>query len=272
MKIAQIHTHFYSIPESWNELTGRQLIKILQVLHGQQSSEYILLRLFKIITGISRWRLFWLPTYEIADNLYLVEYLLQSNTLTENILPVYKGLFGPKKNFDNLLICEFVFTEAYYMQYIQGPDTTDFIPAQWLALKKEKQAALNTLIAILYRPAKKHYNRNKNVAGDVRQSFNDALTGYFAAKIARWPEAVKTAIVHWYAGCRLQLIRDFPVVFESSPSAGESTYGLWSVMRSVAEKGTFGDFAMVEKQFVKTIMMELTESIKESQRLENSIK
>lgn len=279
MKIAEINKRFYTVPDNWNELTGRQLIGIIELLTATHSSEYTILRLFKIILGISRWRLFWMPTYEIADNLYLVDFLLTDNTLTENVLPSYRGLYGPRKNFDNLLICEFIFAEAYFMAYDKKPEqiedgqsAIELTPMQLWAEKKDKETALNKLIAVLYRPSKKNYDRKKNIDGDLREPFKDALTEFYAKKVSHWPQPAKMAIAHWYSGCRLQLVKDFPVVFSQGEKSGEATYGLWSVMRSIAEKGTFGDFATVERQFIKTIMMELTESIRESERLENMTK
>ena len=60
-----------------------------------------------------------------------------------------------------------------------------------------------------------------------------------------------------------------PRVFdEASPDAGESLYGLWSVMRSVAKAGHFGDFDKVQEQYVDTILMELNEAIVEAEKME----
>jgi hypothetical protein len=149
------------------------------------------------------------------------------------------------------VVSEFIFSEQFYSDY----------------KATKKMDALDQLVATLYRPAKKGYDAKRNPDGDIRIPYNDFLTGYYADKIGGWPAKVKQAILHWYEGCRLKLIDDNPDVFGASSGGGDSLYGLYSVMRTVAEKGIHGDLEKVERMYVKVFLMEINEQLAEAARI-----
>lgn len=273
MKIVEFNKKLYTVPENWNELTAKQLIGAIKHTYTNDPSEYSIVRLFKLIIGASRWRVFWASADELSDKIYLLFFLLGENTLTENHIPQYRGLHGPKKNFENLIMSEFLFSEIYFMRF--GELVTELQKTNEIfkktELEKKADEQMNMLIATLYRPGKLFYNNKKDKDGDVREAFNDNKIVHSAKQIANWPRETKLAIHKWYEGCRKQLVKDFPKPFEGNGD-GESSYGLWSVARGIAEKGTFGDFSTVEKQFVRTVMMELTESIIENERMKKLYK
>lgn len=251
----ELNYKWYNIPTGFNELTGMQLVRVLQVCNANHTLLVAQVQLFRILTGIRWLKLYWWGPAEIDDKLYLVNWVFEENTLTKNLLPVYKCCYGPADNFSNLQVCEFIFTEQYYQQF------------------KEEGAVqhLNMLIAILYRPAKKRYNMARNEEGDVREPYNDNLTPLFARKVARWPMAIKQAILFWYEGCRTSLVNNNPDVFGGA--GGEAAkYGLWSVMRGVAEKAIHGNINQVEKLYVNVFMMELNELVSEADRIKAAYK
>lgn len=250
------HNHkWYNIPTSFNELTGRQLIKCLLVCNRTSTLLVAQVQLFKILTGFRWIKLWWGGAAEIDDKLYLVNWVFEHNTLTKNLLPYYKGRYGPADNFSNLQVCEFIFCEQYYQQYKEGC----------------ADQYLNMLIAILYRPAKKSYNKRRNEEGDIREPYNDNITGLYSRQVARWPSAIKQAILFWYEGCRASLINSNPDVFGGA--GGEpAIHGLWSVMRGVAEKAIHGNINQVEKMYVQVFMMELNELLAEADRIKAAYK
>lgn len=253
MVTININKIFYSIPSTWNELNGRQLIEVIQTINRQ--GIFLLdaqVRLLKTLLNLTWWRMWLAGAASFDDKLYLTDFLLQENTLTKNLLPTYKGMYGPADDFGNLLICEFIFTEQNYQAYNETANND----------------ALNSLVAILYRPCKKRYNRKRNPEGDIREPYNDNLTALYAAQVSRWPVVVKLAILHFYEGCRQKLQQDFPEPF-SGGSGEESKYGLWSVMRGVAERAVHGDLKQVEKMYLKEFMMELTELMAEARRIQS---
>lgn len=256
MTIAQLGKKYYTVPTCWNELSKKQLIKVMQVLYGGATMIAAQIMLLKILTGISWYRMQLISASHFEEKLYLTDFLLEHNTLTQNLIPKYKGFFGPSSEFANVQVCEFIFAEQYYRHY-RDSERDD----------PKSISHLNMLIATLYRPVKKNYNVHINPDGDVREIYNDNLTGLYAAKIGRWPAAIKMAILQWFEGCLIGLERDFRPVFQGSGDA-VSKYGLWSVMRSVAEKGVHGNISQVEKMYVRVFMMELVEIKAEAARHE----
>jgi len=252
MILVQIHKKFYTVPQSWNELSSKQLLACVKVLYSQKQMLDAQVTLFKILTGASWWRLCLAGPLDIEDKLYLTDFLFEENNLTKNLLPSYPFLYGPADDFNNLLVQEFIFSEMYYERHKDS--------------KLLHSSDLNMLIATLYRPAKWFYNKKINRSGDVRKKYNDNLTARYAKVIAKWPLSIKLGILHWYEGCRLKLIKDNPDVFGASGGTA-AKYGLWSIMRGIAEKGIHGTINLVENMFVKVFMMELNEVVEEAARI-----
>lgn len=240
------------MPTQWDELSGKQLIAALQAFNAL-SGIALQIRLFKIVSGASWLRLILAGSAAyITDKLYLINFLFDFNTLTKNPLPRFRNWYGPTDELNNLQVCEFIFSETYYQQYKDSGDNNH----------------LHNLIATLYRPAKRSYDRKRNEDGDIREAFNDNLTKLYATRVAKWPPRAKKAILFWYEGCRAFLINSNPDVFGS---VGEpAKYGLWSVMRGIAEKNIHGNINSVEKMYVKVFLMELNELVEESRRIKDA--
>ena len=58
MKTVEINKRIYLVPETWNDLTGRQLMRAMDLLYSDQQTETVLLQLLRIITGMSWYRFF----------------------------------------------------------------------------------------------------------------------------------------------------------------------------------------------------------------------
>jgi hypothetical protein len=268
MTIIQLKNRFYTIPTAWNELSGKQLIRVAEVLLQRPEEITGKMMLLKILTGMSSLRWITQRVEELEDELYLTEFLLSDASLTEQLLPVFpnskfqipnsKLLYGPSSSFDNMRIGEFSFCEYYYNQY-------------------EKKGAengineLNQLVGTLYRRHKPQYNGKTNPDGDVREKFNKNLCDvHYPAQVAHWPLAVKVAIGWWFKANRVALQNQFKEPFSGGGDIAK--YGLWSVMNAVAEKGNHGDFLKVEDMLLKEFMMELSESIEKNKKLEAKAK
>lgn len=246
-----ISRKYYSMPTAWNELSGDQLVKCLQVISSDWSTDKKELALLRILTGISRWRFLFADVDELAEFFYLLEFLFQDNKLTKNLLPAYDSLYGPGDNFCNLVVSEFIFAEDFYQKYKEQNNPVD----------------LDNLIAVLYRPGKPFllYNYTTNPDGDYRKKFNDHLVEYYASKIRKWPIEVKNAILHYYEGCHRQLTEAYGDVFGGSGEPAKR--GMLSVVVSMAENGTFGNFAQVEGLLLHTFMIGLSEAIDKASKL-----
>lgn len=260
MKTILINKRFYEVPEKWEELSQKQLLRVMDTLFLKgYTAEQMLLRLLQVLTGMSTFRFFKCAIEDLEDFLYVSMFLLSPDMVfTKNLIPFYKHshtkFYGPEDFLDNLRMKEFALTENYYLK--------------WFDSNKEDIEALNELIAILYRPAPAKYDFRKNPNGDFRERFNQPTSSYYARTyVASWPMNVKLVIATWYNGCRLHMVKVNKDVFEGG-SEDPLRYGLVSVMLSVAETHVFGDFEKVEDQYVNITMMHLNETVDKGKRLE----
>lgn len=264
MTIIELKKKFYTVPTTWNELTGKQLIRVMEVLYGGYEVNTAQLKLLKILSGISWYRFFRVSIKEKSEYLYLIHFLVNENTLTKQLLPSYRGYIGPADDFNNLTGEEFVFSEDFYFKSFsrENPEEPRTIHIE----------ALDQLVAVLYRPAKKNYNLERNPDGDARQPFNQNLCAYNASHVIRtWSIFAKLAIFTLYEACRQRMIESNPDIF-SGGSSEPAKYGLLSVMRVIAEGGIHGTFEQVQKMHVHLWMMELNEKYEEAKREEKNSK
>jgi len=258
MKVIELNKRIYTVPETWNELTGGQLLQVMEVLYGRYEVKEAQLKLLKILTGCSWYRFFLTPVEERVDYLYLTHFLVNESNLTKQLLPVYKGFYGPDDDFNNITGEEFVFSEDYYFKC--------FTQSSYDAPREMQEEYLNELVAVLYRPKKNGYDLALNKDGDARQPFNQNVSAYHAKNtIKKWPLEAKLAIFTWYEVCRMQMIEQNPDIF-SGGSGEAAKYGLISVMRVIAEGGIHGTFDQVQKMYVKMWMVELNEKYEEAKR------
>lgn len=263
MKRILINKKYYSIPQTWDELTRKQLLQVMQILFLKNyRPEQLLMKLVQCLTGMSHAAFFRCNVEEIEEYFYLTEFLLTPKiNFTKNLLPSYKfshtEFFGPCDNLDNVRMKEFTLTEDLYLR--------------WFDSEKKDMQALDELVAILYRPAPAHYDFKRNPEGDHREKFNQYVSAFYAKNyVSQWPQAVKLAIATWYGGCRLAIVDNNPEVFGGS--GDPALYGLVSVMLNVAEGKVFGDFEKVEDQYINLVMMHLNETIDKGKKLEAQLK
>lgn len=255
MKIVTINKRRYNFPEGWDELSEGQLLQVMEILFlKQHAAEAVLLQLVKVLAGMSRYRFLRCKAEELEEFFYLLQFVLQPDfSFTKNLLPRLGKFYGPADGMQNLRMKEFTFTEAFFIQ--------------WCESEKKDIAALNNLVAILYRPAPAGYDTKRNPEGDCRAAYSQGATEWAAKHtISKWPMAAKLAIAHWYDGCRRAIAENNSDVFGGS---GEpARYGLVSVMLNVAESHVFGDFEKVENQYVNLVMMQLNELVDKARKIE----
>ena len=68
--------------------------------------------------------------------------------------------------------------------------------------------------------------------------------------------------------CRWELVESFDEIFGTSGTGDISKYGLVSMMLDVAEKGALGDFTTVENHYVKTVLIQMDETIRKAKEHE----
>lgn len=248
------------MPDSYNELSDRQLIKLAPILSIKEDPLVIELMVLRVLLNMSRVRFFFLSS-EIKGYLKeLTGWVFKKNSLTAQNIPSYRHwlavFYGPKSDFDNLTLSEYHCTEIYYSMLIQD----------------KKEEALDALISVLYRKAKKSYNKKKDPDGDIRIAFNEHEIEYWSSKIASWPIGVKQAVLLWYDGCRESLIELYPKVFQPTTDTDEtqSTKGMFSVLRGLADGAKYGSFNEVKNLNLHTALMEMEQLIIEQESISKS--
>lgn len=262
MTTISLRTKTFQVPQSWNELTAKQLLQVINTVHSGVSTDFGHMMILKTLVNMPL--VFWnaLKWNEISDFLYIPKDLLQTR-LTKQLLPVQQKWFhGPADEFNNLGMEEFIFTEDHFFKWVDTHNDHD----------------LDLLCACLFRPAKKwhitregikeRYDLQVNPAGDVRVPFNHFECSHNAMHHIRfWDPAKKLAILTWYEHNRLQLVDDFDNVF--SGGGGEpAKYGLLTMMRNLAQAGTHGQWEKIEKLPLKLAMIELDEIKTEAEAID----
>lgn len=249
------NTKTFLLPESYNELSGKQLVAIAALKSSGIRVDVALLKAMSILLNKSTFRFILLPA-DLKDRLLpFVKWVFEENTLTEQLLPEYKGYHGPKKEFNNLSLAEFHQTEIFYSQFAASED----------------KDALNKLVAVLYRRPKKKYDTRRDSEGDIRTAFNSNEVDYYAKKIKKWPHAVKLAIVLFYDGCRQNLKALYEKVFTGEGGKEDGPDGMFGVIRGLAGN-KYGDFEKVESLNVHTALYEIELVIEEQEELERLAK
>lgn len=259
MTLAKIGGKYYTVPTEWNELSQSQLLQIMEVLFVRQYAGTAgMLKLLKILAGMSTWEFLVAKPADLQEFYYLTLFILKDRTdLTKQIIPEYKGLYGPADDFDNLVMKELVFAEDYFLRWSEN---------------REDLKTLDDLCSVLYRPAKARYDHKRNPDGDPREDFNQNVCAWRSThEIKKWPISVKLAIATWYDACRWNLVDQNEEVF-GGEGGDVAKYGLISLMMSVAETQVLGNFDSVENKNVKLVMIQLNESISKAKAQERAMK
>lgn len=235
-------------PSSWNELTSEQLIDISDLflqkknefqfraesalriigVHSLLYKRWVYLkymiaahrkdkdktRIEKLIDeqdGLN------LSVYRISET---IDFLFKENTLTKNLIPEFRNMFGPSDLFGNVSLIEFSKADIRCKSY----ENT------------HEEKYLNELIAVLYRPAKYFWGIRKHFTNDddSRQPYGDKYIKN-ESSIAKWPLTVRNAIYLWYKGCMGGLMERYPHVFKESDDSGETKgFGMAGLITALA--------------------------------------
>lgn len=250
------------LPGSYNELSAKQLIAIvaLQQRNKPDNNETLQLKVLQVLLGYCSLRFFLMPDELKArlieprgeENESLIDWVFKENTLTEQLLPCYHGYYGPKKEFDNIKLAEFHFTEVNYHDFITGD-------------AEEKEQALNNLVAVLYRKRKTFYNNKKDKDGDCRVPFNSNVLGYYSKITGRWPMSVRLAILMYYDGCRQHIANSYEKIFKGGTGADHEA-GMFAMIRGLAGE-KYGDFDKVENLNIHTALNEIETQLAEAEAI-----
>lgn len=249
-----------SFASGWDELSQRQFIRVIKLLHKKIKNEWFAAdAMLRILSNRGFFSFFLLPA-DLRWRCYEhMKWCFEKQNATKQLIPRYRRFYGPASNFENLLLCEFHHTEIAYQDYIlsKGTDID----------------ALDRLIAVLYRlpKTKKAYDRRRDPDGDIRIKFNANEIAWNQRRVKYFPVAVKQAIFTWYDACRQQLFKDYREAFTGKTKRDSYAAGLYEMMRSISG-GKYGTLKDVEQLYVHTAFLEIVASKREEKEMEKRIK
>jgi len=234
------------LPENWNEMDGYQLVRIASLLHSNLPMDVAEFEALRILSGKSKLFFMIVPLDVKAACIPQIQWLFEEIKLTKQLLPHYAGFYGPADDMMNLTMAEFHFCEMYYQELVV----------------EKIDAALDNLVAVLYRKPKFAYDKARNKDGDIRTKFNPHETSYWSKQVAEWPRNVKQAILLFYDGCRQQWASDYDEVFTTAESNQNYYDGLYGMMRNIAG-AKYGTFEQVEQMYVNNALLEVSYMVRE---------
>ena len=249
----------YTIPSSYDELSGKQLIGLADVFLRLYDTEETMLRALKVLMGKSLFRFCMIPMDGRFRMLEHIQWVLDKQVSCRQLVPAFrKNIFsktfvGPCGEFDNLTIAEFHYAERFYKQMVKANESGE-----------DQHEPLNYLVAVLYRLPKDGYDFELNSEGDGRREFKANELGHFAKQISKWPPRVKFAILMWYSACRDMLVEMYEPVFGGGEEDDDE--GMFGIIRGISGP-VYGSIDKVEHLNIHTALAEICKQIKESEEL-----
>ena len=265
METLQIGTITKQVPSTWDELTRKQLLRLLADVYSEPRPGRRL-RLLSLLSGFPTPLLANLPTVVLAQLLPLADWVdSDAHRLTAQLLPILRipgrhvaerptTWHGPRASFSNLLFGEFIFADTFFALYcLHGT-----------------QSFLDQFLTVLYRPAKRDASPERaDWDGDVRLAFNEHQLETRTPRVAPVSALEKLAVVTWYRGCRAQLAQEFPDVFvaaEQDAKASTKQAPDWSrVLRKLSGEA-FGPVQQTAKQPARLVLAEMQDLAADYQR------
>ncbi|MDJ1500457.1 hypothetical protein [Xanthocytophaga agilis] len=252
-------------PKNWNELTGKQLLSVLKIIHQPISTEAKKLLLLKTILSVKMKSLRRMEIETVARCMYVLDPFIKGDvSLTKNLLPWLRlhliwyqlpfKVYGPADGFKNMSFLEFVFADTYYSQQFG---------------KKPKPDALDKMLAVLYRRKRdKDLPGSLTYKGDIRQNFNEHLISDHSKYFTNLDPVKKLAVRTWFSGCRQQLEKMYPYVFSGDNQKKAASSGWTQVLISLAGE-KFGTIDQTGTENLHTVLMHMNEVIKENEELKD---
>ncbi len=237
----------FTAPETWNEVSERQLLLWLSVLYGRAEEEGKLALSVPIFYGLSTKHYKALAPHQRLQIAPTLRKLFKENTLNVWLIRSFRlhfrKYYGPADKLSNLTAHEFFnICEPLYWQY----------------KKKGDDSTLNALCAVLYRR-----KRSGIVDNDIREDITDAGIALRAKRFKGLAKLYKLAILFNYEGCRNFITAKFPEAFEGK---GGQTKRRKDVTLALAG-GPLGDHGATKKSNLYTFLEQLVNLIEQEEEL-----
>lgn len=279
-------------PSAWEECNPRQIQYIFReaarLISGETDLIEFRIRVFYYLAGIVRKHCHERKEQLLSDEQRMIKYdniIRASETVgfmfqekehqlvfefdcVRNLIPRIKIkhqlFYGPSEALFNITFGEYRVAYDYYIRFAREHEEHD----------------LNNLCAVLYRPA-----RSGAWDDDIRETFNPHECVRRAKMFKKVAYELRFFIFSWFSACdnyfkteqieidgRLislsPLFRKTDEDTEGVPEADAGELGLTGILMGVADNGTFGPVAEVERTNLYTVLLKLYQWHLEHKRLE----
>jgi hypothetical protein len=246
-----LHKVFYPCPKNFEELNAKQLVAVHEVLAAPNTHEEAIAQLLPVLFAVEKsLRLRWfflhqMSAFDLYDLAIFCEPFIEQEPTTQNLVPSIScqgsRLFGPADALENLCFIEFIKAEHFFVAYAQQQQPQD----------------LQSLVAVLYRPAKRWF-KSWDKTADRREPYNDHTLEARAKALATIPWGLQMAILNYYVACRNALIAQFPRVFvrpedQISDAPNFGWVGVWLKLSGTK----FGDDEQTANKNIYLILADL---------------
>lgn len=238
----------YTAPSNWNELTEKQLILWAAISIKHLSPSDALRLSMMVMYDIPRQLFKQIPDSQLAQLAPTLRFLFEDNKLSKWVIKELKDqrLYGPTDRLESMTIGEFAKTELYYQVYV----------------KKNNKAALDLLIAALYRP--KHTGQ---IDKDIREPLTEYGTRQRAEQMAKLPAKLRQAILLNYEGCRNQIRSKYlDKLPKSNAAKSDEIFDYNKTILTVAG-GKFGTKSETEKAQLYDFLQHLIDTAEDVERI-----
>lgn len=213
------------IPSSWNELNVKQLLYIasywriwqMMLKEGYEMDKAMAKLLILLITGKNKSQVQKfvqeLGRYDSENNpvnpLTLTNFVFETLDLNKNLIPhlrinFFKKLYGPADALSNMSIIEFSYVLNFYNRYNKYQNSND----------------LAYMIACMYRPSKKNWQKT----GDIREDFNHNTADKYIDALKKLPHHKMQAIYLFFSGCMYAWSLEFKHLFKKAGPETNKTF------------------------------------------------
>ena len=224
-------------PTEWNELTQKQLLGVLHLLSTLNDKYLFRIQVVKLLLNLNEYQYYLMSTEQLIQLFEYFSWIEEEIHLTNCPLDcILKSYYGPPDELAGFTGLEWILADDAYLRYREGDEP-----------------ALDTLVAVLYRPAACNA---KPGTVDPREEFNPDLVDTRAKFIAQMDHIEKIVILRFYESCRYEWEQTYNRVFSGSESNAEN-YGWAEVFLAMAENGSLGKLDDVEKAPITTIFLKM---------------
>lgn len=255
------------IADCWKDLLPSQFAAIARIIYTVEEPLTAATQALAVLLNLPKGKFRALDAEVVyAQMLDFAAFIHTTNCdITNNLFPKIeaggKVYYGPSDGAENLKAAEFHFCEMAVQDFYAGYQTepASALPYLW------------KLLAILYRPAKEGYDFELNPDGDCRIPYNPNSEPYHIDWLQQHVDvSVAYATLLWYRACRAEWEKAYPAVFPQHSNGDEAPPvipGYFMLMRNIAERGTYGNFAAVEQMPALNMFTEFTCILEENERI-----